>query len=707
MSYETTQQHLLDEIDRIETLLRAYADEADTPGLSETGSDGGAGMHESAPEQLPIGVSESGHGELETHTAAIEQRCRETPEEIPLRLRELAHRFSLSRRHLDVLVLALAPDVDDSFADTLKSIQGNVALPRPTVGLVEDLFSQTRQQRVAAGALVGSDSPLRQHDLVSVAPAPDGTGTARDRTVRVDERIAEYLKGYAGIDTDLQAVLEQQSGDGANDSLSVRTTEASLSDLAISDDCHERLSSLPEDDGGWRFYWYGPAGTEKHRAVEAVCDEGVLRADLDAVIEARALDRLRREATILDRPLHLMSAAQATFDARERDTTLESVFDRFAGFGNDLIVTGEGEWTPSEAMHTPVDAIVEFPRPSIDLRREFWAGHADELPDDIDPEVLAGTFNLTPGQLAAALSTAESLSGDGELTAQAVYAGCSAQSADELDELAQKIEPGKDWDDIVLREETRRKLELVRNHVRHQARIYGDWGFSEQFSRGTGVVALFKGESGTGKTMAAEILANDVGMDIYKIDLSSVVSKYIGETEENLEQIFQAAENSNAILLFDEADAVFGDRSKVSDSTDRYANVEVNYLLQRIEAYDGVILLTTNYASNIDSAFNRRIDHEIEFKSPRESTRETIWKNIFPDDAPTGDVDYEFLSEFTFTGGRIKTVGQTAAILAAGNDSEAIEMSHAVRAVQLELEKIGRLYQVSEFEPYEDYLVTD
>ena len=216
-------------------------------------------------------------------------------------------------------------------------------------------------------------------------------------------------------------------------------------------------------------------------------------------------------------------------------------------------------------------------------------------------------------------------------------------------------------------------------------------------------MALFSGPSGTGKTLAAEIIAADVGMDLYKIDLSSVVSKYIGETEENLERIFTQAEHSNAILLFDEADAVFGDRAAVSDASDRYANVVVNYLLQRIESYGGMVLLTTNYESNIDSAFMRRIDHVVQFQRPDEAIRTAIWESIFPEEAPTAALDEAFLAGFKLTGGDIRTIAQTAAILAS-EAGETITMKHVVRALQRELRKNAKMLDPQEFGPYREYL---
>ena len=701
MGYQSTHRHLLDELDRIDTLLAAAESGREDGG--DRGSATDSGNVTCDPPALGLAVPDDDRAHIAEQAERIDQRCAETTE-TTLRLRVLAERFDLSRRHLDVLLLALAPDLDDEYRARYQTLQDHTTRSALTVVLVERLFATTAPQRVAAGALVGSDSPLRRHDLLELRPPPEGRATDRDRRFVVPERVVEYLRGYDGVDTELQAALESVGGEGA---LDVRAASGAVSDLAVSSELGERLTAFAaESDQPRRGYWHGPAGTPKADGVAAVVrGETYLHADLGAVLEAGALDRLWREALLQDRPLHLSNATAAL---AAEGHSLEAVFDAFGEFQRDLFVTGRDAWRPTGAMDSAVDAIVEFPYPSATLRQQFWERHGDVLPDSLDPAVLAGTFRLTQGQLRAALSTARSLAGEEDLRPDHVYEGCRAQSADELAELAEHIEPASDWSDIQLSAETTEGLELVADHVRHQARIYEEWGFGAKFSKGTGVVALFEGPSGTGKTMAAEILANDVGMDLYRIDLSSVVSKYIGETEENLEEIFQAAEHSNAILLFDEADAVFGDRSEVSDSTDRYANAEVNYLLQRIEAYDGVVLLTTNYASNIDSAFTRRIDHTVSFERPEAETRDAIWQAIFPEDAPLGEVDFDFLSTFDFTGGQIKTMGQTAAILAAGDESsDSIEMGHVVRAIELEHEKAGKLLDPTDFAPYRHLLSAD
>ncbi|WP_222916199.1 ATP-binding protein [Natrinema sp. SYSU A 869] len=686
MSYETTRAHLLAELDRIGDLLETYGMTTDPiPSSSDPAPVGEVELARD-PTTLSLGLPTDATQRFADRAAQIDERCQDTSAEVPLRLRILTDRFDLSRAHLDVFLLSLAPEVDADYQDFFRELHGDT-VTHPTVGLITELFSRTEEEGLAATALIGPSSLLRQHDLVRLSDPVEPSRSRQHRLVTVDQRLVSYLEGHVDLDPALEHVA------------ALSTPDRTLEDLPLESALRDRLERVDADSSG-RYYFYGPDDDEREAAINALADDRLLRASLPAVLEADAVERLHREALLQDCPVHLTDAD--VLSERESDRTLEEIFDRFSDLHCDLFVTGTEAWRPTGTT-VGVDAILEFPRPSIETRRAFWEDRADELPADLEPAVLAGTFELTRGQLEAALATARSLASGDDLTADDIYEGCRAQSAGGLGELAQRIEPASDWDDIQLREKTNRELRLIRDHIANRARVYREWGFAEEFARGTGVVALFKGKSGTGKTMAAEVLADDVGMALYKIDLSSVVSKYIGETEENLERIFRAANHSNAILLFDEADSIFGDRAEVSDATDRYANVEVNYLLQRIESYDGVVVLTTNHASNIDSAFERRIDHTVTFTRPKGPVREAIWAGVFPDDAPLGDLDYEFLSSLDLTGGQIRKIGQTAAILAAGDDRR-IEMRHVVRALEQEFGARGQLLRSIDFGEHRRHL---
>jgi hypothetical protein len=380
-------------------------------------------------------------------------------------------------------------------------------------------------------------------------------------------------------------------------------------------------------------------------------------------------------------------------------------------------IATEKRWEPAGLFNDHVFLSVDLPSPDLSERAELWPALAAGLvktTGDIDWDELSARFRLTPGQMRNALIAARNhslLRVDGELneaepiTLEDLYAGCRSQSNQKLGELARKLGVHRDWTDITLPAHSLAQLREICDQVRHRQTVYGRWGFSHKQSGGKGLCVLFHGPSGTGKTLAAEVIGNELRLDVYKIDLSTVVSKYIGETEKNLSRVFEEAETSNGILFFDEADALFGKRSEVKDAHDRYANIEINYLLQRVEEFDGLVILATNLRKNIDEAFFRRMNFAVEFPLPDESNRYRIWKQHLPASAPVaGDVDFGFLARrLNITGGNIKNVVINAAFLAAAN-SGVIHMEHFVRAARREYEKIGRLCTDAEFAPYQAWL---
>jgi SpoVK/Ycf46/Vps4 family AAA+-type ATPase len=294
-----------------------------------------------------------------------------------------------------------------------------------------------------------------------------------------------------------------------------------------------------------------------------------------------------------------------------------------------------------------------------------------------------------------ALARREEAGPDG--LAQAVWDACRVQSRPRLEDLAHRIEAGALWEDLVLPEAQREVLRDVALQVRQRMRVYEEWGFGRAGARGLGISALFAGASGTGKTMAAEVLAGDLRLDLYRIDLSSVVSKYIGETEKNLRRIFDAAEEGGAILLFDEADALFGKRSEVKDSHDRYANIEVSYLLQRMECYRGLAILTTNLRSALDQAFLRRIRFVTQFPFPDPAQRAEIWRRVFPPATPVDGLDPVALARLNVAGGNIRNIALHAAFMAA-DAGEPVRMTHLLRAARTEYAKLEKVLTESEIE---------
>ena len=307
---------------------------------------------------------------------------------------------------------------------------------------------------------------------------------------------------------------------------------------------------------------------------------------------------------------------------------------------------------------------------------------------------LAGPFRLTPGRIfkaAADLRQAEPLA---ELPGADMFqAACREQAGRPPGDFSMRLEPRHRWEDLVLSAEKIRHLMEICEHLRHVHQVFAEWGFEDRITYGKGLSVLFCGPSGTGKTLAAQVMARELGLELHKIDLSAVVSKYIGETEKNLQRVFQEAGGGGAILFFDEADALFGKRTDVSDAHDRYANIETSFLLQKMEEYEGMVILASNLRDNMDDAFVRRLRFIVEFNFPEAADREAIWKAHFPRRAPMGtDVDFAYLArQFPVTGANIRNIVLNAAFLAAGNGG-AIGMKHLLQGAKREYEKIGKLW---------------
>jgi AAA+ superfamily predicted ATPase len=442
---------------------------------------------------------------------------------------------------------------------------------------------------------------------------------------------------------------------------------------------------------------------------------------------------LFREAWFQDAVLYLDRIDSLRDDAHS--TAFDSVLEALAEDGGIAIVAGTAPWHVSRGSG-PEMITVEFRLPDFAGRRSEWQAMLmarGVLADESTLDALADRFRLSPVQIAAAVSNAcsrarlrassERVSATGSpepsvIAAQGdrarlqepsaapdsddLFSAARAQCAGTLGALAHKIDPRYTWDDIVLPEDALAQLREICQRVAHRHRVLGEWGFNAKLSLGKGVNALFAGPSGTGKTMAAEIIANELRLDLYRIDLAGVVSKYIGETEKNLDRVFEAAESANAILFFDEADALFGKRSEVHDSHDRYANIEISYLLQKMEEYDGITILATNLRQNIDDAFMRRLAFTVHFPFPDETSRRKIWEGIWPAEAPmTRDVNLKLMARrFKLSGGNIKNIALASAFLAAEHQ-QPVAMAHLLRATRREHQKMGKTLSESELEEVE------
>jgi hypothetical protein len=429
------------------------------------------------------------------------------------------------------------------------------------------------------------------------------------------------------------------------------------------------------------------------------------RAGLEAVVVD--LDRLSSEPDVIG------LVRRAVREARLRGAGLvaapiEAVTDRpgilatFQAEPMPVLLVGKSSWDPAWTAHPPL--LVDVPPSTSAERALLWRAALPHQSSVLDINSATEQFLLRPEQVTRAASSAllqARLGGDGRVTEAHIRAGARAENGITLDRLARRVEPAMNWDDLVLPPATLIALREVAIRARHRERVLGGWRMRPGGGRGFSVAALFAGDSGTGTTMSAEVVARDLGLDLYVVDLATVVDKYVGETEKNLERIFAAAAGVNGVLLFDEADAVFGRRSEVRDAHDRYANIESAYLLQRMETFDGLAILATNLRANIDEAFTRRLDVLVDFPLPDVVHRRALWERCLGEMLPrAGDLDLDFCAEaFELAGGDIRSAAVTAAYLAA-DDDRVVRMQHIVAAVQREYRKLGRMCVETEFGPY-------
>jgi AAA+ superfamily predicted ATPase len=461
---------------------------------------------------------------------------------------------------------------------------------------------------------------------------------------------------------------------------------------------------------GLVVYVQGAYGTEKQDLARAVCTDlglPLVVADVERMLaEPRPFDEtawlVARESVL--QPAALCVAGFDRLFAEEQGQTpprekLRALLGALQAMSRLTFLLAERPWSPAGALDG-LDGFVEIVlgAPEGEVAEAFWAASLQDAGVEaaIDPGALASRFRLTPGQIRDAVALAGSLArwrtgGDGTIAAADLTAACRAQAGLKLSKVARKVDPCYGWDDLVLPEDQLAQLHEIRDQAEHRHVVFGAWGFGRRLSLGKGLSALFSGPPGTGKSMAAEVIARELALDLYKIDLSRVVSKYIGETEKNLDRVFAAAESSNAILFFDEADALFGKRSEVRDSHDRYANVEVSYLLQKMEEYEGIAILASNLRQHLDQAFLRRLAFTVHFPFPDEESRRRIWEGAWPAEAPLGDdVDFAYLaSEYRLTGGNIRNVVLAAAFRAA-TEHDCVRQSHLLHAVRREYQKVGK-----------------
>jgi hypothetical protein len=606
----------------------------------------------------------------------------------------IAERLGLSAFERDTLLLCASAELDPATESLFAAVQGGPARAFPTFSLALRVLDDPTWDALSP------HRPLRYARLLEINQP--GATPLTAAALRADERIVNFLKGMNILDERVAALVMPVAAD--------RRAKDDGPDLAPSqrEAVDPLLEQLRIDAGESALSTLHLLGTDpgaKLVLAREFCDQlnrRLYRLDLEALPTSRGevetLGRLwQRETALLPVALYI--------DAENLDSApAELVSACHALTAQDIGLVFIGSRAASARTAATRRYTIEVEKPTPIEQRDAWiaALHAIEEGSEGSEEtvaiakLLAGQFNLNIHDIREAAEQARRSTRTATPMAERVWDACRILTQPRLDALAQRLVPKATWNDLVLPEESAALLRQIAGQVRERFRVHEDWGYARRMTRGLGISALFTGESGVGKTMAAEVIASELRLHLYRIDLSAVVSKYIGETEKNLRRLFDAAEQGGAILFFDEADALFGKRSEVKDSHDRYANIEINYLLQRMEAFSGLAILASNMKGALDLAFMRRLRFIVNFPFPGLAERKRIWQRALPPDVPREDLDYDRLARFTLSGGNIHSVALNAAFLAAQRATP-VTVPLIMAAVRSELRKLDKPINEAEF----------
>lgn len=595
----------------------------------------------------------------------------------PPALSRLGEKFGLSVFERSILLLCAGMELEPN----LRSPDGENRKLNATLGLALSILPGAER------SVLSPQNPLHDWQLVHLEPGLYLT----DSPLRIDRSVLCYLLDEPALDARLADRVVPVFSDGEALPPSYLAIARQIADLW----------SVPDGDRPLPIIALtGPDPIANRSIAAAACELlGVQLFCLPVTVLPAEIGELKqlqrgweRSAILGDRVLLLDGSLEYSIEPHR-----QAAISLFLETLTTPVIFSARDTGPA-LSRPPVS--IEVPRPAHEEQTALWRSLLGELAADLDGhiDVLAHQFPLSGAAIAtvrAQFQRQTPIEGAGESDRPSpietrLWNLCRRQARPQLDDLARRVETTATWEDLILPDRQRQVLEDIAVHLKYRAKVYRGWGFAEKGDRGTGIAALFHGESGTGKTMAACVLARECDLDLYRVDLSTVVSKYIGETEKNLRRIFDAAESGGAILLFDEADALFGKRTEIKDSHDRHANIEVSYLLQRMETYRGLAILTSNLKNNLDEAFARRLRFIVSFPFPDASARAEIWRRVFPSATPTRGLDYDKLGQLAIAGGNIYNIALNAAFLAA-RDDRPVTMQYILQATQRDYLKLEKL----------------
>lgn len=714
-AYRSSWEHLSDELKLLELfLLLKMKKEAicEERFISENADMCEKGIYKSLRE---FDVKKNNDDVLEKEFIKLEQHIEKRlntskSQGVKLSLPYVSKILNLSFFEEKCIISCLAQEIDREFGKKYAYLQDNLLLENFTVDLALKLFSVSQDEKVLYRASFLPQAPLMKFLMENPNSFIDSKIPLISRSLKLSDWVVNYLLDFEILDEDLIEVAALYPSEKKWDSEQLLDIEKSIIKFM------NYFKNDKEDKCKQIFYLYGPDGAGKKSHIKSVCKKqgySLIVADIKKMLASdksflKMLKHLGRHALFGNVAL-CFENFHALLDEEEKNTyKCEAIINMIRNYASVSFIIGRDSWSPVIYDVNLRFVQIECEIPSEKERENHWEKFSKnyKLNQSIKLGVFTDSFRFTPGQIRGALNYGESLAvwngnTNGIITKDDLFRACYLQSNRKLNALAKKIKPIYNWDVIVLPTEQKDQLREICNQMKLRSIVYGDWGFDKRLSLGKGINVLFSGPPGCGKTMAAEVIANDLGLEIYKIDLSQLVSKYIGETEKNLSKIFLEAETSNAILFFDEADSMFGKRSEVKDAHDRYANLETSYLLQKIEEYKGIVILATNLNENMDEAFLRRLNFSVQFPFPEKDFRKLIWEGMFPKGAPLdNNIDYEFMADkFMLSGGSIKNIALNAAFYAAAEEMN-IGMQHIMLAAKREYKKLGKTFLKSDFDPY-------
>lgn len=692
VSFAASLAYLETELARVHLLLRACALRQEQMISPTSATQQLASAHVAADAEAAPALARDELDWADLYTLAVQRSAQAAQQardagSIP-RLQQLCTAFDLDAFDLDLFLLVLLRALDPTIGRVCTYLQDDANLTDPTVNLALDvLCSATDLSRLTTLTHFAPSAPLFHHGLLLLGSEPSALPTPLlSQKLGVDPAVVAWLLGNYQPHVALGAHVELAS------------PETNPSDELLAAEVWPQLASLAQEPV--LLVFSGPdqeCQAAVARLFAAQRGQSLLIVDLPALLKAgtapmTALRFALRDAAMTG-AIPYLAGLDACLDGGTLPAALAALLAEHPGA---LITASAGRWRAAKSLGERLFAEQAFPTPGYAQRRALWLHYLGE-PDAaaINVAALASQFALDSARIRGAVNGARLAAqrrGDSAPATEDLFAAARDDSTSRLGDVAHKIRPRHGWDDLVLPQEKMAMLREMVAMVRRRPQVLDEWGVINKLTPSRAVTALFAGEPGTGKTIAAEVIAGDLGLDLYKIDLSSLVDKYIGETEKNLERIFVEAESANAILFFDEADAIFGKRTGIKDAHDRYANVGVSYLLQRMESFDGITILATNLRANLDDAFTRRLHFALDFPFPDVAERLRIWQALFPPGVPVAaDVDLAWLAQrFKLAGGSIRNIIVNAAYLAA-DAGEAVSMSHLLHGARRELQKMGRI----------------